>query len=230
MVLAVFAVELLSFTLLRGGFAGSLLAGDPRFTLITGTLLLAGLGSYRNLARGVVPGALVLACLGGWSMWQIGRPDDPGREWLAVARQTPGDAALAATPSPPAMLAHFFFTTEPPVYELGTTRTLLQVGPQPYDFPRIAVDPLQVAQDASVGPLRFTPLLTDSRRQCGAVTPPVLDAGVRVVRMSLTGPAVVEGVPVRSGVVYVFPPPGEVAPVRVRGSCVDGVEVGVPGR
>ena len=230
MVLTVFVVEVLAFTALRGGFSGSLLAADPRFTLMTGTLLLAGLGSYRKLPRAVVPGALVLACLGCWSMWQIGRPDDPGREWLAAARQTPADAELAATPSPPGMLAHFFFTTEPPVYELGTTRTLLEVGPQPYNFPQVAVDPLQVAQDASLEPLQFTPLRTDSRRQCGAVRPPALDAGVRVIRMALTGPALVEGIPVRSGVAYLFPPPGEVPVLQVRGACVDGVDVGVPGR
>ena len=64
------------------------------------------------------------------------------------------------------MLAHFFFTTQPAVYELGTTRTLLQVGAQPPAFPERTTRPVQV-----------------DGRQCGWVQVPAFDAGVRVVRV-----------------------------------------------
>ena len=139
-------------------------------------------------------------------------PEDPGREWLASARQVRGD--LAATPSPPAMLGHFFFTTEPPVYELGTTRTLLQVGPRPARFPQRSRAPQQVDVAGVVGPLMFTPLVVAEGRQCGLVRVPQFDAGVRVVRV---------------GDEYVFPPAGPIADIAIDG-CVDTVEVGIPGR
>jgi len=211
-VLAFLAVEVLSFVTLRGGFAGSVLAADPRFTLITGTVLLAGLGSFEIGWRPVVWLATGLAAVGCWSMWRIGAPTDPGRDWLAAARQVRGD--LAPTPSPPAMLGHFFFTTEPPVYELGTTRTLLQVGPQPARFPERTTAPWQVDGSGRAGPLRFTPLVVTGTRQCGTVVVPPFDAGVRVVRL---------------GELYVFPPPGPIPPIPISG-CVDRVEVGIPGR
>ncbi len=211
-VMAFLAVEVLSFVTLRGGFAGSVLASDPRFTFITGTVLLAGLGSFAIDWRPVVWLTTGLAVVGCWSMWSIGGPVDPGRDWLAAARQVRGD--LAPTPSPPAMLGHFFFTTEPPVYELGTTRTLLQVGPLPARFPQRSTAPLQVDQTGTIGPLRFTPLVVAEGRQCGTVVVPQFDAGVRVVRL---------------GDLYVFPPPGPIAPIAIEG-CTDRVEVGIPGR
>ena len=213
-VMGLLVVETLSFVWLRGGFTGASLASDPRFTLITGTVLLAGLGSFEVAWRPVVGLAVALAMVGCWSMWRIGSFDDPGRDWLARARQLPAGADLAATPSPPAMLGHYFFTIEPPVYELGTTRTLLQVGPQPHRFPQRSIAPLQIDESGRIGPVRFTPLVAAQGRQCGSVRVPVLDAGVRVVRL---------------GEVYAFPPPGPVPPVPID-DCVDLVEVGIPGR
>ena len=118
------------------------------------------------------------------------------------------------------MLAHFFFITDPPVYELGTTRTLLQVGPEPARFPEQAARPLQIDESGAVGPLEFTALLVSQRRQCGEVRVPELDAGVRVIRLRREG----------GGITYVMPPPGPVAPIVVDGACVDRVEVGIPGR
>ena len=198
-----FVVEVLSFVLLRGGFSGSALASDPRFTLVTGTVLLVGLGSFALPAW-----TGLLAVLGCWSM--LAYPATPGRAWFPQLR----GEQLAATPSPPGMLGHFFFTTQPPVYELGTTRTLLQVGPDPPAFPQRSSDPSQVGPDGTVGPLTFTPLLVDDRRQCGSAQVPQLAAGVRVVRL---------------GDVYVFPDPGPIPPIPIDG-CVDRVEVGIPGR
>ncbi len=211
-VAAFLVVEVLSFVWLRGGFAGGGLAADPRFTLVTGTVLLVGLASFDVTWRPLVGVAAGLAVLGCWSMWRIGSPEDPGRAWLASARQADGD--LAPTPSPPAMLAHFFFTTEPPVYELGTTRTLLQVGSQPARFPERTSRPLQVDEAGVVGPMVFTPLVVAQGRQCGLVQVPEFDAGVRVVRV---------------GDQFVFPPPGPIADIAIDG-CVDTVEVGIPGR
>jgi hypothetical protein len=200
---AFFLVEVASFVWLRGSFVGSALASDPRFTLVTGTVLLAGLGSFALPCW--IGGLTVLGC---WSM--LAYPPTPGRDWFPAL----DDQQLAATPSPPGMLSHFFFTTEPPVYELGTTRTLLQVGPDPPAFPPESRDPQQVGQDGVVGPLQFTPLVVDDRRQCGTVVVPPLAAGVRVVRV---------------GDRYLFPAPGPIPPIPVEG-CVDRVEVGIPGR
>ena len=211
-VAAFLVVEVLSFVWLRGGFAGGGLAADPRFTLITGTVLLVGLASFDIMWKPVVWVAVGLAGVGCWSMWSMAVPQDPGRDWLAAARQARGD--LAATPSPPAMLGHFFFTTEPPVFELGTTRTLLQVGPQPASFPPRSRAPQQVDVTGSVGPLEFTPLVVAEGRQCAVVLVPEFDAGVRVVAV---------------GDEYVFPPPGPIEPITIDG-CVDRVEVGIPGR
>ena len=205
-------VEVLSFVWLRGGFAGGGLAADPRFTLITGTVLLAGLASFAIAWRPVVWVAAALALVGCWSIWRMSLPEDPGRAWLASARQARGD--LAPTPSPPAMLAHFFFTTQPPVYELGTTRTLLQVGAQPPAFPERTTRPVQVDASGQPGPMVFTPLVVSDGRQCGRVQVPAFDAGVRVVRV---------------GQEYVFPPPGPIADIAIAG-CVNTVEVGIPGR
>ena len=178
---ALLLAEVLSFVVLRGGFAGAGLAADPRFTLVTGTVLLAGIGSFDFTWRPVVAVAAAVALLGSWSMWTIARPVDPGRQWLAQARALRPGADLAATPSPPRMLAHFFFITDPPVYELGTTRTLLQVGPEPARFPEQAARPLKIDESGAVGPLEFTALLVSQRRQCGEVRVPELDAGVRVI-------------------------------------------------
>jgi len=210
--LAFLAVEVISFVTLRGGFAGSALAADPRFTLVTGTVLLAGLGSFNIGWHPVVWLATGLAAVGCWSMSRIAAVPDAGRAWLTAAGAIRGD--LAPTPSPPAMLGHFFFTTTAPVYELGTTRTLLQVGPQPARFPDRTSAPLQVDESGSIGPMRFTPLLVQDGRQCALVTVPPFDAGVRVVHF---------------GEEYVFPPPGPIAPIPISG-CVDRVEVGIPGR
>ena len=217
---ALLLAEVLSFVVLRGGFAGAGLAADPRFTLVTGTVLLAGIGSFDFTWRPVVAVAAAVALLGSWSMWTIARPVDPGRQWLAQARALRPGADLAATPRPPRMLAHFFFITDPPVYELGTTRTLLQVGPEPARFPEQAARPLQIDESGAVGPLEFTALLVSQRRQCGEVRVPELDAGVRVIRLRREG----------GGITYVMPPPGPVAPIVVDGACVDRVEVGIPGR
>ena len=211
-VAAFLVVEVLSFVWLRGGFAGGGLAADPRFTLITGTVLLAGLGSFEVTWRPVVWVAAGLAAVGCWSMWRMALPADPGRAWLASAQQARGD--LAPTPSPPAMLAHFFFTTQPPVYELGTTRTLLQVGPEPARFPERTTRPVQVDESGAGGPMDFTPLVVARGRQCGRVQVPAFDAGVRVVRV---------------GEEYVFPPPGPIEDIAISG-CVARVEVGIPGR
>ncbi len=205
-------VEVLSFVWLRGGFAGGALAADPRFTLVTGSVLLVGLASFDITWRPLAWVAVGLAAVGCWSMWRMTLPEDPGREWLASAGQVRGD--LAPTPSPPAMLAHFFFTTEPPIYELGTTRTLLQVGPRPARFPERTRRPLQVDESAAAGPMVFTPLVVEQGRQCAVVEVPPFDAGVRVVRV---------------GEEYVFPPPGPIADIAIDG-CVDTVEVGIPGR
>jgi hypothetical protein len=192
-----------------------LLAADPRFTLVTGTVLIAGLGTFALPAwTGLV------AVLGCWSM--LAYPPTPGRDWFPQAT-----GALAATPSPPQMLGHFFFTTDGPLYELGTTRTLLQVGPRPPSFPLVSQDPHQVNGDGSVTPLQFTVLLSDPARQCGAIRVPAFDAGVRVVRLRLESGGLVNGVQVRAGEVQVFPPPG---PVSIQAPCTDGVEVGIPGR
>jgi hypothetical protein len=226
---AFLVVEVLSFVWLRGGFAGSQLASDPRFTLLTGTVLLVGLSAFEVQWRPLVGVATALAVVGAASIWRMGSVVDPGREWLARSRELPAGAQLAPTPSPPAMLGHFFFTTQPPVYELGTTRTLLQVGPQPRDFPLIAQRPLQIDPDGSVRPLVFTVLAATETRQCGVVRVPPLDAGVRVVRLTLEGPAVIDGVPVNDAAL-VFPAAGALAPITVRGACVDRVEVGIPGR
>lgn len=209
-----FVVEALSFVWLRGGFAGPGLAADPRFTLVTGIVALAGLGSFEITYRPVVWVAAGLAAVGCWSLLRIGQAEDPGRAWLAAARRLPPGAQLAATPGPPGMLSHFFFTTDPPVYELGTTRTLLQVGPQPASFPQRSTSPLHIDEQGVIGPLRFTPLVVVEGRQCGVAVVPRFDTGVRVVRL---------------GALYVFPPPGPIAPVPIHG-CVDSVEVGIPGR
>ncbi len=211
-VVGLLVVEVLSFVWLRGGFAGGGLAADPRFTLITGTVLLVGLASFDITWRPVIWVAAGLAAVGCWSMWRMTLPEDPGQAWLASALQVRGD--LAPTPSPPAMLAHFFFTTQPPVYELGTTRTLLQVGPEPAQFPERTTRPVAIDEAGVAGPMVFTPLVVAQGRQCGLVTVPAFDAGVRVVRV---------------GGEYVFPPPGPVAPIAIDG-CVDTVEVGIPGR
>lgn len=208
-----FVAETLSFVWLRGGFGGSALAADPRFTLVTGAVLLAGLGSFAIAWRPAVWIATGLAAVGCWSLLRIGQADDPGRAWLASAAQLPAGAELAATPSPPAMLSHFFFTADP-VYELGTTRTLLQVGPHPPDFPQRSRAPLQVDERGDIGALRFTPLVVAEGKQCDVAVIPEFDAGVRVVRL---------------GSQYVFPQPGPIAPVAIDG-CVDSVEVGIPGR
>lgn len=112
------------------------------------------------------------------------------------------------------MLAHFFFTTQPPVYELGTTRTLLQVGARPPAFPERTTRPVQVDASGQPGPMVFTPLVVSDGRQCGRVQVPAFDAGVRVVRV---------------GQEYVFPPPGPIADIAIAG-CVNTVEVGIPGR
>ncbi len=216
-------VEVLSFVWLRGGFAGSQLASDPRFTLVTGMVLLVGLSTFDVTWRPLVAVAGALAAIGCWSMWRIGSADDPGREWLERARAVPVGAELAATPSPTQMLAHFFFTTQPPVYELGTTRTLLQVGPTPAAFPAQAQKPMQVDESGSIGPLRFTALLANDARQCGVIDVPQLDAGVRVVRLLRNGFPVTDGP-------YWFPPAGPIAPIVLPGQCVDRVEVGIPGR
>jgi hypothetical protein len=228
-VAGVFVVEVLSFVLLRGGFAGAALASDPRFTLVCGTLLLAAVGSFSIGSRAAVAGSCALAAVGVWSMWRIGEPSDPGRQWLVDACEVPEYAVLAATPSPPRMLAHFFFSQDPPVYELGTTRTLLQVGPAPARFPDIASRPLQVAESGVIGPLRFTPVMTDQTRQCAAVQIPELDAGVRVVQLSLDGPGRLNGARVGT-TAYLFPAPGPMPEVTVAGACVLRIEVGVPGR
>jgi hypothetical protein len=220
-------VEVLSFVWLRGGTAGSMLAADPRFTLVTGMVLLAGIGAL-PVARPAALFAVPMVALGVWSIWRIGATEVPGRQWLERARAVEGP--LAATPSPPQMLAHFFFTTTPPIYELGTTRTLLQVGQQPPQFPEVATDPVQIDGSGVGGPLEFTPLLVDDVRRCRDVPVPHLRAGVRVVRMALTGDARVEGIEVEGDTAYVFPPPGPVPPVAVTGACVTRTEVGVPGR
>jgi hypothetical protein len=223
------AVEVLSFVWLRGGAAGSVLASDPRFTLVTGVVLLAGLGALPVTWRAAPALAIPLVVLGCWSMWRIGTSEVPGRQWLAAARDLPPGSDLAATPSPPAMLAHFFFTPDPPVYELGTTRTLLQVGADPARFPEVAADPLQVVEDGQAVPLTFTALLVDERRQCGPVEVPQLRAGVRVVRVTTDGPGRIGEVGF-TRVVHLFPPPGPVATVALDGACATRVEVGVPGR
>lgn len=210
-------VEVLSFVALRGGFAGAVLASDPRFTLITGTVLLAGLGTFA-----LPMWTAVLAVLGCWSM--LTYPQTPGRDWF---RPLPPGVQLAATPSPPQMLGHFFFTTSGPLLELGTTRTLLQVGPEPPDFPEVSQDPRQVGMDSALTALTYTPLVVDPGRYCGVIPIPRLEAGVRVVRLDLRRPGLVNGVPVRAGLVWVFPPAGEVS---VQAPCTDGVEVGIPGR
>jgi hypothetical protein len=210
-------VEVMSFVVLRGGFAGAVLASDPRFTLVTGTVLLAGLGTFA-----LPMWTSAIALLGCASM--LTYPQTSGRDWF---RPLPEGAQLAATPSPPQMLGHFFFTTSGPSVELGTTRTLLQVGPQQPDFPEVSQRPQQVGQDGVLGSLTYTPLLVDTGRYCGVVPIPPLDAGVRVVRLHLRKPGLVNGVPVSSGNVWVFPPPGV---MRVEAPCTDGVEVGIPGR
>lgn len=211
-------VEVLSFVWLRGGFAGAVLASDPRFTLVTGSVLIAGLGTFGwPLWSGAA-----LALLGCWSM--LSYPRTPGRDWY---RPLPPEVHLAATPSPAQMLGHFFFTTTGPVYELGTTRTLLQVGEDPPAFPQVSQNPQEVNQLGQLRPLRFTPLLTDPRRYCGEVPIPPLDAGVRAVRLHLTESGDVQGVPVGAGTVWVFPPPGT---ARITAPCTDGLEVGIPGR
>lgn len=229
LVAAVFVVEVLSFVTLRGGFAGTALASDPRFTLVSGTLLLAAIGSFDMGWRPVVALAGLVAVVGSWSMVRIGSPTDPGRQWLAAARDVPEYAVLAATPSPPRMLSHFFFTTEAPVYELGTTRTLLQVGRVPARFPTLATDPLQVDVSGTVGPLVFTPLVISDQRQCGTVRIPSFEAGVRVVRLALDGPGFLDGARV-GRVAYLFPPAGPIPSLEVRGACVQRIEVGIPGR
>ena len=210
-------VEVLSFVLLRGGFSGPVLASDPRFTFVTGTVLIAGLGVF---ALPTWTGALaVLGCLS-----MLSYPQTPGRDWF---RPLPSGVELAATPSPPQMLGHFFFTTQGPPVELGTTRTLLQVGPSPPAFPQVSQNPQHVGLDGGLRPLTYTPLLTDPRRYCGVIPVPALDAGVRVVRLDLERAGRVNGVPVKAGPVWVFPPPGE---VRIEAPCTRGVEVGIPGR
>jgi hypothetical protein len=210
-------VEVMAFVVLRGGFAGAVLASDPRFTLVTGTVLIAGLGLF---AWPAWTGAV--AVIGCWSM--LAYPPTPGRTWF---RPLPQGVQLAATPSPPEMLGHFFFTSRGPLVELGTTRTLLQVGPDPPAFPEVSQDPQQVGEDGRLGAMAFTPLLTDPRLHCGVIPVPHLDAGLRVVRLKTRSAGRVNGVPVRAGQVWVFPAPGQ---VRIEGPCTDGVEVGIPGR
>ena len=213
--LGFFVVEVLSFVALRGGFAGGQLASDPRFTLITGTVLLAGLGCFTWPAW-----TGLFAVLGALSMATF--PQTPGRDWF---RPLPAGVELAATPSPPEMLGHFFFTTSGPLVELGTTRTLLDVGENPPAFPEVSSSPQQY--DGRLTPLTFTPLLVDPGRQCGVLTVPEFDAGVRVVQLSVLRSGEVNGVPVEPGPVYVFPPPG---PIDIEAPCTDGVVVGIPGR
>ena len=181
---ALLLAEVLSFVVLRGGFAGAGLAADPRFTLVTGTVLLAGIGSFDFTWRPVVVSrrAAAVALLGSWSMWTIARPVDPGRQWLAQARALRPGADLAATP---VHRACWLTSSSSPTRRCTNSAPpehCCRSGPNRRASPNRAARPLKIDESGAVGPLEFTALLVSQRRQCGEVRVPELDAGVRVIR------------------------------------------------
>ncbi len=143
-------VETAAVAMLRGGFIGPTVHQDPRYYLITGTVLLLSVASFGATRSG--PGArtagwlmvpiaviVVLGSLASMAGIAVTTDGTRSRSWLASARASfvgPSAPPLVPTPSPPFMLSGMFIgtTAEGVEFELGTTRTLLGVGS---DQPRL---------------------------------------------------------------------------------------------
>lgn len=127
----------------RGGFIGPAVHQDPRYYMLTATVVLLGVASFAQrgdsqrvavrwllapVAAFVVVGSLV-------SAYAIARTTEGSRpkSWLATARGAfvgPDAPPMVPTPSPSFMISPFFIgTTESGErFELATTKTLLAVG------------------------------------------------------------------------------------------------------
>ncbi len=157
-VFVMFALEVLLVAALRTDFMGIALIRDPRYTFATGILILLSVLSFPDRhpptgkgRRGTklwIAFAAIIATTGSVSMLRIANIVDgeSSRVWLETAREAfvQSGAPLVSTPSPPAMLAGFFIGETPQGYpqDLGTTRTLLAVGPEQPDFASTAVLPV----------------------------------------------------------------------------------------
>lgn len=144
-VVAVFlVVETAVVAWFRGGFIGPVVHQDPRYYLVTGTVLLMGIGSFGTAPTpGLrLPTQLVLRLIAVTSVMAalvsgvaIARTTNgsSAQQWLTTARSSfvlPDGPALVPTPSPAGMLSDIFVGRDERgvPFELATTRTLLAVG------------------------------------------------------------------------------------------------------
>jgi hypothetical protein len=262
-VLAMFAVEVLLVAALRTEFLGIALLRDPRYTFATGILVLLSVLSFSRTSQDTderpptmgVLAVLAIVVLGSVSMVRIGSILDsgPAKAWLDTARSAftaPDAPALVSTPSPPPMLAGYFLgeTDDGHVYDLGTTRTLLDVGP---DLPRIsdaAVLPISAGLNGAPAGVDLFPVTSTTPAGFGGDCSITVEEGqwqeVPMTPVQLSNPAVAVdylaerdttlviatddwqtavAVPAGFRSVWVFPPAGPFDGVRVQA-------IGSPGR
>jgi len=263
-VLIVFVVEVLLVAALRTEFLGIALLRDPRYTFATGMLLLLSVASVAPRSDGSQPGrpptigvvaVLSIVVLGSVSMVRIGATlnSGPSKAWLETARSAftgPDAPSLVSTPSPPPMLGGYFLgeTDQGHLYDLGTTRTLLQVGPEQPRFAESAVLPTAAGLTGAPGSVDILPVLSTTPVGFGGDCSVTLEneqwQDVPMTPVELSNPAVamdyladadttlvieVEdrqtavAVPAGFRSVWVFPQPGPFDGLRVKA-------LGAPGR
>ena len=171
-VAACLVVETAVVEFFRGGFIGPEMHQDPRYYLLTGTIVLLCVssfgthGSERQTSLWWVAPFAVVAVLGFLaSAVAIARTTDGNqpREWLSTARGQfvgEGKPPLVPTTSPPGMISPMFFGTAESglQFELGTTRTLLAVGAQQPRIMTSTILPVGADLTGRIAPVMVSPV------------------------------------------------------------------------
>ncbi len=171
----VLLVESVLIDLFRGGFIGPQVHLDARYSLISGIMVLIGIASFGSgptannpspSRRPLIVVAAVCVCgaslLSAAAMRQV-VDGSAARAWLETARAgftQPNSPPLIATPSPPFMLNDLFVQLDSRGndVELGTIKTLLQVGPQQPRFGNATLLPVGADRQGYAAPVTVDPI------------------------------------------------------------------------
>lgn len=200
-VLVLLVMETGVVALFRGGFIGPQMHQDPRYYLLTGTILFLAIASFgaheprREPPSWWTAPFAVVAVLGFFaSSIAIARTTngEQPRQWLASARRQfsgEGKAPLVPTPSPANMISPMFFGTADSglQFELGTTRTLLAVGPEQPRIMTSTIVPVGADLSGRLAPVTVWPLKSTTAAGFGAGCSFELTSSWRPVAMSEGG-------------------------------------------
>ena len=201
--LAVLVVESLLIDIFRGGFIGPQVHMDPRYSLVSGVMLLIGIASFGPLAKDVESrrvrapvvilsvGVCLTSLVSAWTIRQV-VAGSSSQAWFNTAREafTQGDSPpLVATPSPPFMLNDLFVQQDARgnIFELGTVRTLLQVGPRQPRFGEATLLPVGVDNEGRPAPAVVDPIKSTTALGFGENCSVSVGRGWVTVPMSIAG-------------------------------------------